>query len=447
MRVLVISQYWYPEQGVPQRRWAWLTELMSDSGDEVFVIAPPANYQREVGFREWVFRRSFRPTMESERGPSGEMILRTGYVPFRGSLTMKALNQMTVALGMLRALVLPHKRLKQFDPEIIIGTVPALPTAFVARIAALMYGLPYIIDLRDAWPDLLQQSSRWNMGLDRRSYKEKILSADVRGISPRTLVVYIVERFLNKALRSANGLVVTASDLGNEFRERFSGQKVSNHIVTIRNVFPNRAQEVRNARREGSGLSANKPTLKVLYAGTIGRAQNLLNAIEAAKIAGERGIDISLKFVGAGAARQSVKRLAAREGVNAEFVERTSLKDISEHYLWADTALVHLTDWEPLGRTVPSKTYELMEMGIHITGVVEGEAARIIQQLNAGHVAPPESPELLAAIWEKLSEDKSLLKVSNAGQKWVENERRRVADSLLSNLLKEVQIKHAISKR
>ncbi|WP_411708731.1 glycosyltransferase family 4 protein [Corynebacterium sp. LaCa116] len=445
MRVLVISQYWYPEQGVPQRRWTWLTEMMSKSGDEVFVIAPPANYQRKVGIREWLSKQSFKPSMENKAGPSGEEILRTGYFPFKGSLTMKALNQATVALGMIRVLVLPPKELRRFSPEIIIGTVPALPTAFVTRVAALMYRIPYIIDLRDAWPDLLQQSSRWNMGLDRRSYKEKLFSAGVRGISPRTLVVYVVERFLNRALKSADGIIVTASDLGEEFKDRFSGRQVARHIETVRNVFPNPAKEVRDARREGWAPTASDRKLKVLYAGTIGRAQNLVNVIDAAVIARERGVDVSLRFVGAGAARQNVKRLAAQQNVKADFIERTTVEDISKHYLWADTALVHLTDWEPLGRTVPSKTYELMEMGIHISGVVEGEAARLIKQLNAGHVAPPECPGALAAIWEMLTQDKSLLQVSDVGQRWVESERFRISNSLISNLLKEVKSNREVS--
>ena len=162
-------------------------------------------------------------------------------------------------------------------------------------------------------------------------------------------------------------------------------------------------------------------------------------------IARERGVDVSLRFVGAGAARQNVKRLAAQQNVKADFIERTTVEDISKHYLWADTALVHLTDWEPLGRTVPSKTYELMEMGIHISGVVEGEAARLIKQLNAGHVAPPECPGALAAIWEMLTQDKSLLQVSDVGQRWVESERFRISNSLISNLLKEVKSNREVS--
>ena len=59
--------------------------------------------------------------------------------------------------------------IRRFGPELIIGTVPSIPTAFVAYLLSRVYGKPYVIDLRDAWPDLLDQSGKWNDGLGKRS--------------------------------------------------------------------------------------------------------------------------------------------------------------------------------------------------------------------------------------------------------------------------------------
>ena len=40
MRVLVLSHYWAPEIGAPQRRWRWLAEGLTARGLELAVLPP-----------------------------------------------------------------------------------------------------------------------------------------------------------------------------------------------------------------------------------------------------------------------------------------------------------------------------------------------------------------------------------------------------------------------
>src|SRR5699024_7612397 len=62
-----------------------------------------------------------------------------------------------------------------------------------------------------------------------------------------------------------------------------------------------------------------------------------------------------------------------------------------EHYRWADTSMVTLrSDWASFAHTVPSKTYELLSYGKHITGVVCGEAAAILQQAGQHEITTPD---------------------------------------------------------
>src|SRR5699024_10578301 len=147
-----------------------------------------------------------------------------------------------------------------------------------------------------------------------------------------------------------------------------SGSRKPKLIALVRNVFP---EEVERNVSKGEKRALRK--INVLYAGTLGRAQNLSNAIRAAAIAEKEGYDVDLRFVGAGAARQELVRVAKELGINVEFSSRIAAEDLNEHYAWADTALVHLTDWPPLEQAVPSKTYELMSCGIHVCAVAAGE--------------------------------------------------------------------------
>src|SRR5699024_5354404 len=181
--------------------------------------------------------------------------------------------------------------------------------------------------------------------------------------------------------------------------------------------------ETRFEKHEKKSVLRKPGTLNVLYAGTLGRAQNLLNVLEAFALTRDMGVDIHVRMIGAGASREALTDRIKERGLDIVIESRKPASELEEAYSWADTALVHLTDWEPLRRAVPSKTYELMSAGIHISGVLDGEGADLIQEMDAGHVVPPESPAELADLWFKLANDRKLLDVSNKGAQWVNRQK------------------------
>lgn len=420
MKVLVISQYWYPENGVPQRRWTWLSRELKKLGHDVYAIAPPPHYEREISFGQWLKGLKSRKQDPQELGPSDERIVRTVYFPAGRSVTQRVLNQATVSIGAILTIVRRPKWLRKFSPDLIIATVPSLPTAIVAVAAGRLLKIPYHIDLRDAWPDLLDQSNEWNRATGRKSFREKLL---MKG--PFQVVSAITRRAVNFSLRHAESIIVTSEYLEQSLKARVElfVDNTPPRVLTIRNLFPSEtpmAPATRAARVRDTG------PLRVLYAGTLGRAQNLMNVLHAYEIALNMGMDIQLRMIGAGASREALTSRIKERGLDIVIQGRKPAAELREAYLWADTALVHLTDWEPLQRAVPSKTYELMSSGIHISGVIQGEAADLIHSLDAGHVVPPESPLELAFLWQKLAADRSLLTISSRGSDWV-NQQGRIA--------------------
>lgn len=426
MKILLLSQYWLPENGVPQRRWAWLTRILQRNGHEVLVICPPSHYSRSVSVREWI--RTERPWkhFEVETGSYGETIVRTGYFPVGKPLTSRILNQAVVAVSMLTAPFRMPKTLKGYRPDIVIGTVPALPTSVVTSLIAKRYRKPYIIDLRDAWPALLNVNKEWNVATGALSLRERVAR-----VGPLQVLSWVTERAMNKALREADGIITTSKKLevSLDKKNNSTGQK----LTTIRNVFP-----PRTSFSKAEPTCSKDTPLRVLYAGTLGRAQKLSNALVAAKQVAQAGVPIELRFVGDGAAWQELHEAAAKFGIEVDFRHREAAESLEEHYEWADTALVHLANWEPLTQAVPSKTYELMSLGLHISAAVEGESAELIESLHAGHVVPPEDSQALAQLWIRLSEDRSLLCVDKSGGKWVAYERNHVVPELLISFVNAV---------
>lgn len=423
MKILIVTQYWFPENGVPQRRWQWLSLLLAQEGHEVTVVAPPPSYNENLN-RAGVISLNRQRVGKKETGPSGETIIRSGFVPVRKTLTSKIAAQAVAAAGQLRQVLrMASARRDHFD--LVIGTVPALPTAIVTRLAALLLRVPYIIDLRDAWPDLLRDSANWNRATGKRSLRARLAS-----LGPLQLVKTATAWSINHTLRYARSIIVTTRGMKNGIVSDPRLRKSSNDVAIIRNVFP----EQTRARVRGERANAGD-SLRVLYAGTAGRAQNMSNALWAARIANSQGVKVHLRVVGAGDGRSRLEKIASEEGVPVSFYEVKPADDLSEFYKWADSALVHLTDWEPLERTIPSKTYELMAQGIHITGVVSGEAAVLIRDMGAGDVVPPESPERLAQLWVDIAHDRSRLAVSSAGAQWVRTQREEVVPKRFLELI------------
>lgn len=431
MKILILSQYWAPENGVPQRRWSWLTELLEGQEHQVTVIAPPPHYDRKIPLNSWIKKLVSDGLNNEEVGSSGELILRSPFLPAGTSLTARALNQAFVGLGVVVRVAFRTGSLKGYRPDLIIGTVPAIPISLVVWLVGKIYHRPYIVDLRDAWPDLLEQSDSWNSGMGKPSLRQRILS---RG--PLQLVSWAIKRAMNHSLRNAWAIIATSERLAQnlEARPEIRHSSKLREIVTIRNVFPPKTEIV---RKQVSGDGEN--SLRILYAGTIGRAQNLRNALDAVRIVKESGLDIQIRIVGSGAEKHELRKLTEDIRDAVSFEPSRPADELETYYAWADSAMVHLADWEPLERTVPSKVYELLTAGIHISAVVRGETAKLITSLNAGHVVEPNDPEALAALWLELAKHRDQLITSNEGRDWVMNQRTVVVPKTLGRLIETIR--------
>lgn len=429
LKILVFSQYWFPEQGVPQRRWQWLASTLIDQGAEIMVVAPTPHYRREKSWKNWGRSIFNGRELDIEVGPSGEKILRCPYIPATHSLTQRVLNQFVVACGMVYRVLPRSSSPRSFAPDLVIGTVPALPTAAVTLFVSKLLRVPYIIDLRDAWPDLLHASREWNKALGNKSLRQRLLEK-----GPKQALLRVVERVLWLVYSRADAMIFTSRYLQDSIMQmldlRSHGQP---EALLIRNVFP--TPQLKSAKITNDERVASAPELRILYAGTIGRAQNLENLLEAIEIAVEGGAEVKAKIVGKGDALPHLKETWNDKSGSVQFEQAVGPEKMSEYYDWADCAVVHLADWEALQRAVPSKTYELMERGVFIIGVVNGETASLIQGLGAGQVVPPNRPVLLAEKIKELARNRHLLELQGAAQTWVAKERKIVETEILPRIL------------
>lgn len=389
MRILLVTHYYAPEIGAPQRRWSALVERFVAAGHEVAVLAPTPHYPSGLPLSA---DPRLRPGAVA-RGHHGETVHRLHFREYDRDLGRRGLDQLVTAADALRT------GLARFSgrhrPDVIIATVPGMPTLPTGLALGAALRRPVVVEMRDAWPDLLTARHRWD--------------GETSAGGTHTLSTRAMGRVVTALQRRASAVVTTTETFAEILRER--GMR---RVLTIRHgTHTPAAPEVPVETRPSLA------PLRVLYAGTVGRSQGLDSAVRAAAESARNGVPIELRIVGEGAELAPVAELARSLEAPVTFVPPVNAVELAAHYAWAETILVPLRAWEPLRWTVPSKLYDALATGRHVTAALGGEAAEIVRRTTAGHVVPSEDPGALEHLWAQLGADRAQLRVGDTAKDWV----------------------------
>ncbi|MGP5688475.1 glycosyltransferase family 4 protein [Glutamicibacter ardleyensis] len=384
MKIMLLTHSFSPEISPPQRRWSVIADELAKLGNEITVVTPQPRGKSVQGTNLFI---------------DNQRIHVRRYKSLHKSKTMvgKVLKH-----GVDAVLSLPAA-LKATRPDVVIATVPALPTLIVGYAVSKIRGVPFVVDLRDAWPDLLRESQvlKWR-------WLEPMVSH---------ALAYLVRR---------SDLLVTVTR-GLAVKMRLNGVK---NVATVANGVETERPEssIHNESRTGA--------IRVLYLGNIGRSQGLETLIQAASVLGNK---VSVRIVGNGTEKRRLAELADELEANVDFREPVYGDLVLENYAWADTCVVSLRpDWASFEHTVPSKLYELLYLDRHITGMVRGEAAGIITAAESGEVVGQNVPALVEYL-TNLAADPDKLKTNNHGSRWVKkNASLRDAAQAYATLLSDV---------
>ncbi|MFE5310553.1 glycosyltransferase family 4 protein [Isoptericola sp. NPDC056605] len=375
-RVLLVTHHYPPEHGAPQRRWDSLTPRLMDAGVDVAVLTPPPHYPSG---RLQGAAADHRPGSVS-RGRHGERVVRTRFRPHAADLLSRTMDQ-SVAAASAVVLGVRHFRQRAERPDVVVGTVPGIPSMFAAWLLARLLRARLVIEMRDAWPDLIEPSGV----LDTRR------SATSRALAGARAVVH---RAVTRLQSRADVVVTTTETFAQVLLER--GVR---RVAVVRNgtSFQPLTPDDQVGGRPDDAPPAR--ALRVVYAGTVGRAQDLQSVVRAAAQVSRRGLRLDVRIVGAGARVPFLEGLVAELDAPVTFVGAVPHDEIRRYYAWADTVVVSLRDWKPLEWTVPSKLYEVMASGAYATACVAGEAAALVQRSGAGSVVPPGDVDALTELW------------------------------------------------
>jgi len=362
MRVLIVSQYFWPESFPINDICASLV----DKGLKVDVLTGKPNYpQGEIfpGYRTWGCVKEAYRGMTVNRIPlrprgSGGLGLAINYFFF-------------VFSGLLVAPFLLRK--KKFDVIFVYSPSPILQ-AIPAIFLGFLKGCPVVVWVQDLWPDSLSAT----------------------GYLPNKIVLKLVEWVVRFIYSRCDLILVQSQAFVAPVRKLASNTPIE--------YYPNSVSEAFSAPTSGevpnvAGMDAN---FIVLFAGNIGQAQGVDVIVEAAFLL-KNNADIQFVVVGDGSARQwMLDEVQKKALTNLHLPGKFPVECMPGFMQKASALLVTLADREIFAATVPSKVQAYMASGRPIIACLNGEGARLLDEAEAGLATPAEDARALAETILKL---------------------------------------------
>ena len=291
--------------------------------------------------------------------------------PYRTNNWLRQLNMLSFCVHLFFRL-LPSaifSRLTGRSPDVILASSPQLPAAFVCLCVARLCSIPFALEVRDLWPQVL---------------------IDQGGKSPSNLTVRMLSWIEHYLYSNSSFVFVLAKGAESYVRARGA-----THTAWLPNgpdlqIFSPRP------------LVFDRSIFTVLYAGAHGDANALDNVIASARLLEKQQVPILFRFVGDGPQKQSLM-LSAHDLTTVVFEDPVPKEQIPDLMAEADAILLSLRD-VPLFRygVSPNKLYDAYAIGRPVITTVIGSINSEVEQFSLGVTAPPDDPRALAEAIKRL---------------------------------------------
>ncbi len=292
--------------------------------------------------------------------------------PYSGNSPARAWNMVVFALRVLRT----ASPALLGSPDIVWGSSPHLLAALAAERLATRYRAPFVLEVRDLWPQTL---------------------VDLGGFSPRHPFIRLLEAIERYLYRRSDRIISLLPLAYLHMVEKGADPAKIAWIpngVDLSLVPPPTPPEPR-------------PVFSVMYAGAHGLANNLDLIVDAAAILEKKGWSSRIEFrlVGDGPEKPRLERLAQeREIQNIRFEGPIPKRDVYDALRSADAFVISLKE-SPLFRwgVSPNKLFDYMALARPVIFAVAA-ASNPVAEAGAGITVPPNDPEALAEAAIQLAE-------------------------------------------
>ena len=358
MKILVVCQYYYPEnfQITP------ICEELAVMGHDVTVLTGLPNYPSGIVPRE--YRHGHRDEILN-----GVHVVRC----YEAGRKNGVLHLVCNYLSFLQSSMWKVRKLDDdFDLVFLYQLSPIL-MGYPARRYAKKHGVPLFLYCCDLWPA-----------------SAKAYFKNENGIA------YQITKKISRNIYASAQRIAAQSQSFIPYLARTHG--LPENIFTYLPAFANENYLTQD-------FFSNDEAVDFVFLGNLGMAQDLVSVLRAVELI--RDIpNFLVHFVGDGSCLEEIKQFVQEHGLEkiVRFYGRRRVEEMPEFYRLADVCLVSLEAGNPVGLTLPSKVQGYMAAGKPVLGMIDGSTREVIEESQCGVCVPAGDFQALAAAMQDMLE-------------------------------------------
>ena len=379
MRILVISQYFYPENF----RINDICIGLKEQGHSVSVLTAKPNYPKGKFFTGYSF---FGNSIDEYRGIK---VYRSPIIPRGNASGLNLfLNYISfVIFGFFKLFFIKEK----FDKIFVYAPSP-ITVGYIGVAASYIFRANPYLWVHDLWPESVK---------------------DAGGINNKFLL-YLVGLMTKSIYYFYDNILVQSPS----FKDYLLNQGVNESKIIF---YPYYAESFYKVVNENPKIKSQfGKGLKIVFAGNIGVAQSFDTIFDAAKILATKLEDFKFIIIGDGRDRKRIQKKIVDNSLDNyfKFLGSYPPEKMPTFFASADALLVSLKDTKIFSMTIPGKLQSYLACGKPIIASLNGIGAKLVDESNSGFTSRAEDPESLAASILKFN------KLSSAQKKELGNNAR-----------------------
>lgn len=339
MKILVVSQHYYPENF----RVTDICEELVKRGHQVDVITGLPNYHTGIVPEKYKKKKNW------EQNLNGVNIHRC-YEYGRGRNKLKLfLNYYSVCLSMKRK----AKRIEEKYDIVFINQLSPVMVAWAGIAYAKKHKVPSVLYCLDLWPESLKGSMNNKENFIFKYYK-KVSSKIYSNVDLIATTSKPFEEYLRPLIKGEKKIIYLPQYGDNDY--------IVNPVFNITN-----------------------DTVDFMFAGNFGRGQVLDVIVNAVNELNDLD-NFKVHLVGDGSTFESIKQMVNDLKLTDKIVlhGRKSAKEVRDYYELADALLITLRGNNFVGNTLPGKMQTYLSVGKPIFGAINGAGYDVIKESKCG---------------------------------------------------------------
>lgn len=378
MKVLIVSQYFCPEQ-------FQINDIASElvkRGNAVTVLCGMPNYPKGQFFDGYATITECRERAAEYEARTGVKVVHVEQKPRGGNPLSLVRNYYSFAKASKKAV----KELSS-DFDVVLGYQLSPVTSMVAAIEyKKLHNVPVLYYVLDIWPVSAASmlKGKWNP------------------------IYPLVGKWSKKIYQQADRILATSRPFIDYLH------KENNVSLKRMGYLPQHAVDgmmKMDLRTEDNGIT------DFMFAGNLGNGQRLDVIVNAAAELGARE-DYKIHIVGDGSMRAKLEQMVIEKGLenNVIFYGNQKRDDMPKFYKKADVLLITLRGNNEVGNTMPGKLQMYMTTGKPILGAINGAAQEVIHEANCGKCVAAGDYKGLAALMKEYIEHPEFYTDGTLGQ-------------------------------